>query len=124
MWATLVGKDRRPGRPAVFRRVEFAGLAAAVSRALLLGAAPAAGAQTITSFSPTSGLLSQAVTIAGSGFTGAAAVKFNGTAASFKVVSGTKITTSVPDTASSGPISVTVGTKTATSSTRFTVDRG
>jgi uncharacterized repeat protein (TIGR01451 family) len=75
----------------------------------------------ITMFSPTSGPVGTSVTIAGINFTGASAVKFNGTSASFTVNSDTQIFTSVPSGATSGPISVTTSGGTATSSASFTV---
>lgn len=78
----------------------------------------------ITGFSPTAGGAGTAVTISGTGFTGATAVKFNGTSATFTVISDTSISTSVPNGATSGPISVTGTGGTATSSASFTVAPG
>ncbi|HLX32291.1 MAG TPA: IPT/TIG domain-containing protein [Gaiellaceae bacterium] len=74
----------------------------------------------ISSFTP-SGKDGAAVTINGSGFTGATAVKFNGKTASFKVVSDAQITTTVPSGATSGTITVTTSKGTATSSSSFLV---
>ena len=78
-------------------------------------------APTITSFSPTSGPIGRSVTITGSGFTGTTAVAFNGTAASYAVNSDTQITATVPSGATSGYITVSNSSGTATSSSSFTV---
>jgi len=76
----------------------------------------------ISSFSPTSGAAGTAVTITGSNFTGATAVKFNGVASVFTVNSSSQITATVPAMpGSTGPITVTTPGGTATSSTGFTV---
>jgi IPT/TIG domain-containing protein len=82
-------------------------------------------APTVTSFSPTSGPVGQAVDVQGTNFTGATAVKFNGTAdPSFVVNSSTDISAHVPTGATSGTISVTTPNGTGTSSTSFTVTGG
>ena len=57
---------------------------------------------------PSVGAAGATVTIYGTGLSGATAVQFNKTAASFKVVSDNVITTSVPAAATSGPVTVTV----------------
>ena len=75
-----------------------------------------AASTTISSLSPASGAIGAALTIAGSGFTGATAVSFNGTnQPTFTVVSDSSITTTVPTGATSGNVSVTSPTGTATS---------
>jgi hypothetical protein len=76
---------------------------------------------TITGFSPGSGTVGTSVTITGTNFTGATAVKFNGFISSFTVNSATQIAATVPSSATTGPISVTTPAGTATSSTNFTV---
>jgi RHS repeat-associated protein len=79
---------------------------------------------TITGFSPTSGAVGTAVTITGQGFDAGAAnnqVKFNGTAAIITSATTTAITTTVPQNATTGPITVTTSQGTATSATPFTV---
>ena len=77
---------------------------------------------TITTFSPTQGQSGTSVTINGSNFTGATAVKFNGfKAKSFVVQSNSAISAVVAKGAKSGPLSVTTPAGTATSSTSFTV---
>jgi hypothetical protein len=75
----------------------------------------------ITSFSPTSALPGASVTITGTSFTGATAVKFNNVVATFTVDSSTQITAIVPATATTGTITVTTPSGTATSSSSFTV---
>ncbi len=75
----------------------------------------------ITSFTPGSGIVGTLVTINGSNFTGTTAVTFNGVAAGFVVNTPNQITTSVPVTATSGPLAVTTANGTTTSSTNFTV---
>ena len=61
---------------------------------------------------PTSAAVGKKVTILGTGLMGSTAVSFNGTAATFKVVSATEITTTVPTGATSGTITVTTSTGT------------
>lgn len=75
----------------------------------------------IGGFTPSGALAGASVTISGSGFTGATAVRFNGVAAAFHVDSSTTITATVPATATSGAISVTTPGGTATSATSFVV---
>jgi hypothetical protein len=92
--------------------------------ALLSLALPAtAGAQTITSISPTSGPIGMPVTIAGSGFgatQGTSSVSLNGTLATTTSWSDSTIVAIVPSGASSGMFSVTVNGQTAYSSS-FTI---
>jgi ELWxxDGT repeat protein len=76
---------------------------------------------TITGFSPTSGGYFASVTLTGTSFTGATDVRFNGTSATFSVVTPTMIATTVPPASTTGPISVTTPAGTATSAASFTV---
>jgi hypothetical protein len=77
---------------------------------------------TITEISPTFGLAGTIVTITGTDFTGATAVRFNGVAAaSFTVDSATTITATAPTGVTTGPISVTTAGGTASSTGNFTV---
>jgi uncharacterized protein (TIGR03437 family) len=75
----------------------------------------------ISGFSPGSGAAGASVGIGGLHFTGAASVKFNGVAANFVVNSDTSISAAVPSGATTGPITVTSPSGTATSSGSFTV---
>jgi IPT/TIG domain-containing protein len=99
----------------------LATLAAAI--VLIVGLAPdaSAAAAVVTSFTPTSGPVGTSVTITGEGFDTTTAVDFNGTAATFTIVSPTELTATVPSGATSGPISVTNTDGTGISSTNFTV---
>lgn len=56
---------------------------------------------------PTSGKIGTKVTILGNDLTGSTAVSFHGTSATFRVVSPTEITTTVPTGATGGKIEVT-----------------
>ncbi len=80
------------------------------------GAAP-----TITSFTPTAGPVGTTVTITGTNLTGATSVKFNGVSAMITSNTATQIVTKVPTGATTGPITVTTPSATATSATNFTV---
>ncbi len=70
---------------------------------------------------PTSGKVAKAVQILGTDLTGATSVTFNGTAATFTVVSGTEITTTVPTGATTGPVQVITPSGTLTSNVVFQV---
>jgi hypothetical protein len=76
---------------------------------------------TIAGFSPSSGIAGDSITIAGTEFIGANAVRFGNESATFTVISNTQITATVPTTAITGPISVITSKGTAISSTSFTI---
>jgi len=78
----------------------------------------------ILGFSPGQGSAGQTVAIQGQNFSttpGANAVQFNGTAATVTAAAANSLTVTVPVGATTGLISVTVGTATANSSSNFTV---
>jgi plastocyanin len=75
----------------------------------------------IATFTPTSGPVGTPVTVTGSGFLGATAVAFNGVSATYQVSSDTSISAIVPAGATTGPITVTNASGTATSAPSFTV---
>jgi hypothetical protein len=102
------------------RRMAAVGVAAAL---LVLGLeAPAFAVTSVTSFTPASAGVGCAVTITGTDFTGATAVKFfNNVTASFVVNSATQITAIVPTSAADGPIEVTAPGGTDASGTDFDV---
>ena len=70
---------------------------------------------------PASGKVGAAVKILGTNLTGATSVTFNGTAASFQVVSASEITATVPGGATTGKIQVTTPGGTLTSNVTFRV---
>jgi len=69
----------------------------------------------------TSGRVGSRIGILGGGFTGTSSVKFNGTPATFTVVSNTFLTTTVPAGATSGFVTVTTPTGIVTSNVKFQV---
>src|SRR5258708_40167196 len=90
-----------------------------ITRSTLSTTAPA-----ILSFSPSQGPVGQTVTIQGQNFattTTGNTVQFNGTAGTVTAASANSLTVTVPTGATTGPITVTVGSSTATSSSNFTV---
>jgi uncharacterized repeat protein (TIGR03803 family) len=76
---------------------------------------------TITSFTPSQGLVGTVVTITGTGFVETKKVTFGGVAASFTPNSGTQITATVPTGAKTGKIAVTTKGGSASSKATFTV---
>jgi YD repeat-containing protein len=86
--------------------------------------APGAGALAVLDFTPQSGSVGTVVTIQGQNFSATPAsntVTFNGVAATVLSATATTLTASVPASATTGPIAVTVAGKTATSSSNFTI---
>jgi len=73
---------------------------------------------------PTAGPALGAVMILGTDLTGATSVGFNGTAATFTVVSASLITTTVPLGATTGPVTVITPSSTLTSNVPFTLTTG
>lgn len=81
-----------------------------------------APAPTLSGFTPTTGPPATDVTITGTNFQFVTDVKFfNNASATFTVDSTTQITAKVPNTAATGPITVTTQSGSATSSSDFTV---
>jgi uncharacterized repeat protein (TIGR03803 family) len=70
---------------------------------------------------PTSGNVGSAVKILGTDLTGATSVTFNGVAATFKVVSPSLITTTVPTRATTGKVEVVTPAGTLVSNIGFLV---
>jgi uncharacterized repeat protein (TIGR03803 family) len=70
---------------------------------------------------PTAGKVGAKVTILGTSLTGATSVSFDGTAATFKVVSSSEITTTVPTGAKTGIVQVTTSGGTLSSNVVFVV---
>jgi len=80
-----------------------------------------AGLPAFVKTEPTSGTVTKSVIILGNNLTGSTSVTFNGTSATFTIVSDSEITTTVPSGATSGPVQVTTPTGTLTSSAPFHV---
>jgi hypothetical protein len=77
---------------------------------------------TVTAISANPITSGNTVTLTGTGFTGATAVKFNGLAAAFTVVSGTSITATVPLGVASGAVTVVGPGGTSAGTTTFTAN--
>jgi hypothetical protein len=84
----------------------FDGGAADAPRLHLAYTTTAADPPTISAVAPTSGPVGTVVAIDGTNFVGTSAVTFNGSSASFTVVSATRISATVPASATSGPVAV------------------
>ena len=81
----------------------------------------AVGLQPFVEAQPTSGEVGRPIRILGTDLTGATSVTFNGTAAVFKVVSSSLITTTVPAGATTGNVQVVTPSRTLTSNKKFHV---
>ena len=79
------------------------------------------GLKAFVNVTSAAGKVGQSVGILGQGFTGTTSVKFNGTAATFKVVSDTYMTANVPSGATTGFVNVTTPGGTLKSIKRFRV---
>jgi uncharacterized protein (TIGR03437 family) len=66
-------------------------------------------------------MVGREVTILGYNLTGTTSVTFNGTAAAFRVVSGTEIKTTVPAGATTGSVEVTTPSETLSSNVVFRI---
>ena len=88
----------------------------------LYNSAAAPNTPSITSFTPTSGDVGTSVTLNGTNFSNASAVKFNGTTATtFNVVSATQVTVTVPTGATTGKIAITTPNGTGVSTLNFSI---
>jgi hypothetical protein len=101
--------------------IYIANLSATVRTKKLLTVLPPPPPPSIKSFSPTHGKVGAKVKISGKSLGGATSVKFNGTSASF-AQSGDTITAIVPAGATTGPVSVTTPSSTATTAKSFVVN--
>jgi uncharacterized repeat protein (TIGR03803 family) len=79
------------------------------------------GASAFVETLPASGKLGASVKILGTSLKGATGVTFNGTAATFTVVSASEITTTVPAGATTGTVEVTTPSITLSSNVAFTI---
>ena len=97
----------------------------AVGNILSIGRSTVAqGSLAIFDFNPQTGPVGTSVTIRGQGFSptpSSDTVKFNGSVAAVTSATTTTLVATVPIGATTGPVSVTVASNTATSSTNFTV---
>ena len=81
-----------------------------------------AGFKPFVSLVSTSGKVGKTIEILGQGFIGTTGVSFNGTAATFKVVSNTYMTAKVPSGATTGFVTVTTPQRKLTSNKKFRVN--
>ncbi len=90
--------------------------------ATVVSSEPPPAPPTITALKPAKGKVGKKVTITGTNLSGATQVSFNGTPALIKTDTATKITTTVPVGATTGPVTVTTSTGgSVTSSKAFKV---
>ena len=108
-WDWLEGTYQDSGQPDLSQAVAMVGMS------------HYAPAPALTSLTPTSGPVGTSVTLAGTGFAGASAVKFHGVSASYTVSSATRITVTVPAGATTGTVSVATPGGSVTSAASFTV---
>jgi ELWxxDGT repeat protein len=118
--ATALGAIVPPGATSGAITVSVAGQTATSANSFIVTTGPA-----ITGFTPSTGHIGSTVTINGTDFSVVPdenIVAFNGTPAIVTESTSTSITTSVPENATTGPITVTIGSQTATSATDFIID--
>jgi IPT/TIG domain len=114
----------KSGKRHIGRRVAGVAIGAAL---LMVGLeAPAFATHTVTGFTPASGPPGCVVVITGTDFNNPTVtdVDFNGTPATFEIISATTIWAEVPDGATNGPINVTNSLHTVSSAVGFTVTAG
>ena len=119
---STTGATATVANPAVFGYDEITGLGTPVMSNLVATLTNVASLE-VDSFAPQSGIAGTQVTLRGAGLDRTFSVRFNGTSAvTFAAVSGTELTVTVPNGATTGPIAVTArGGTVATSAENFTV---
>lgn len=75
----------------------------------------------ITGFSPSAGSVGKVIAISGKDFTEGISVHFNGTPSTVTSITSMKIEATVPEDATTGPITITLGNKTVNTTEPFTV---
>jgi len=123
--SALRRSDTAPGQPQRPQRRVFRRHTAAFAACLLIfGLIPAvahAQSPSITSMWPRKGPIGRAVFIRGAGFTNTTDLEFNGVQATFAIRSDNRIRAIVPQGATTGHITVTADSSTATIPQRFVV---
>ena len=92
-----------------------------VGKASATSPRPLAIAPVVTTFAPVAGSVGTKVKLTGTGYADPCEVNFGSVAAACKANSATKITTTVPPGATSGPLTLTTAGGSVTTSTSFTV---